>query len=76
MISGQSWKRPLVGRSMQLFEPPPQSAIPEEPIKEAPIRRITVPVTSGGKTRCRMRTGTKDMNISRKEQIRDVPMFS
>lgn len=72
-ISGQSSKKPLEGLLMQSFEPPPQFAIPELPMRDAPIIRITVPVTIGGNTRCNIRTGTKDMNISRNEQIRDVP---
>ncbi|KAG6841302.1 hypothetical protein C0991_012472 [Blastosporella zonata] len=29
---------------MHPFEPPPQFSTPEEPIKEAPINRMTVPI--------------------------------
>ncbi len=35
--------------------------------------RMTVPVTIGGNMRWRMRTGINDMNISKNEQISDVP---
>lgn len=59
---------------MQLFEPPPQLAIPELPIREAPIINITVPVTRGGKMRLRAFGEQNDKKISRKEQIRDVPI--
>ena len=59
---------------MQSFDPPPQFAIPELPMSDAPIITITVPVTMGGKIRWRMRTGTKERNISRKEQMREVPI--
>ena len=64
---------PEVGRDMQSFEPPPQLATPELPIREAPIINITVPVTRGGKMRLRAFGEQNDMKISRKEQIRDVP---
>ena len=74
LIVGQSWYSPDDGLDSQSLLPPPQFAIPLSPIKEAPIRRMTVPVTIGGNIRCSIRTGTKDMNISRKEQMRDVPM--
>lgn len=73
MMSGQSWKKPDAGRLMQSLDPPPQFGIPEDPMREAPIIRMTVPVTMGGKIRCRVRGETKDMNISRKEQMSDVP---
>lgn len=73
VTSGHSANGPLAGRVMHAFEPPPQSAMPEEPTRDAPMRRITVPVTSGGKIRCRMRTGTKERNISRNEHMREVP---
>ena len=32
-------------------------------------------MTMGGNIRCKMRGGTKDMKISRKEHIRDVPDY-
>lgn len=70
---GQSWKNPLAGRLKQSFEPPPQFGIPDEPTREAPIIRITVPVTIGGNIRWRSLGGTKDMNISRNAQTREVP---
>jgi hypothetical protein len=47
--------------------------MPDEPTSEVPMRRMTVPVTRGGKIRLRIRGLTKDMPISRKEQTRDVP---
>ena len=70
---GQSWKMPDVGRPIQSLDPPPQFGMPDEPISDAPIMTITVPVTMGGKMRLRVRGGTKAMNISRKEQMSDVP---
>lgn len=33
------------------------------------------PVTIGGNTRCNNRGGANDMNISRKEQINEVPIY-
>ena len=72
-ILGQSSKNPLLGREAQSLEPPPQFGIPESPMREAPMRRTTVPVTMGGKIRRSMRTGTKARNISRNEHIKDVP---
>jgi len=42
-VVGQSWKIPLVGKSWQPFEPPPQFGMPDEPTREAPIMRMTVP---------------------------------
>jgi hypothetical protein len=42
---GQSAKNPVSGLSLQLFDPPPQFAIPDSPISDAPIIRITVPET-------------------------------
>ena len=93
-IVGHSANRPLVGSLAQSFPPPPQLRIPDDPIKEAPIIKMTVPknklckcdsvnsksggqvpVTIGGNIRCNMRGGTKDMKISRKEHIRDVPDY-
>jgi hypothetical protein len=35
---------------------------------------INIPVTIGGNTLCNMRGGTKDIIISKKEQINDVPI--
>lgn len=64
---------PDVGRLAQSFEPPPQLGIPDEPTSDAPIMRMTVPVTRGGKIFCRTRGETKDMKISRKAQMSDVP---
>ena len=72
-MSGQSWKKPDAGRSMQSLDPPPQLGMPEEPMRDAPIMRMTVPVTMGGKIFLSVRGETKDMNISRNEQISDVP---
>ncbi len=72
-VLGQSWKGPDSGRCMQLLDPPPQFAIPEEPIRDAPTMTITVPVTMGGKTRFSVRAGMKDMSISRKAHTSDVP---
>jgi len=72
-IVGHSWKMPLVGRLRQSFEPPPQFGMPDDPIKEAPIIKITVPVTIGGKIRWRTRGGINDMKISKKAQTKDVP---
>lgn len=34
-----------------------------------------LPVTIGGNIRCRVRGGTKDMKISRKEAMSDVPVI-
>lgn len=45
VISGHNWKGPDVGRLLQSFEPPPQLRIPEEPMSDAPIIRMTVPKT-------------------------------
>ena len=70
---GHSRKNPLLGLSIQPFDPPPQFAIPVLPMSEAPIMTMTVPVTKGGNMRCRIRTGTSDKSISRKEQMREVP---
>lgn len=70
---GHSSKIPEVGLEEQSLDPPPQFGIPEAPTREAPIIRMTVPVTMGGKIFLRMRGETNDMKISRKEQIRDVP---
>lgn len=72
LFEGQYMYEPEVGRPSQL-EPPPQLGMPEEPMRDAPMRRMTVPVTMGGKMRLRVRGGTKDMNISRKEHMREVP---
>src|SRR5258708_34970262 len=64
--------------------------MPELPIREAPISKITVPkrniccdfhrdelqripVTMGGKTRCKILGGTNDMKISKKEAMSEVP---
>lgn len=71
---GQSWKNPVAGRLRQSLAPPPQSGIPDAPMREAPIIRMTVPVTIGGNIRWRTLEGTKDMNISKKAQMRDVPV--
>lgn len=35
---------PDVGRPAQSFEPPPQFGIPDDPMRDAPIMRITVPI--------------------------------
>ena len=35
---------PDVGRPAQSFEPPPQFGIPDDPMRDAPIRRMTVPI--------------------------------
>lgn len=59
---------------MQSFEPPPQLGMPEDPTSDAPIMRMTVPVTSGGKSFCRNRGGKKDMKISKKDAMSDVPI--
>ena len=75
-VLGQSWKGPDDGRCMQLFDPPPQLAMPDEPVSDAPTITITVPVTMGGKTRFRMRAGMKDINISKKAHMSDVPGYS
>jgi hypothetical protein len=72
-IVGQRANMPVVGLVAQLLLPPPQSRMPEDPIREAPIIKTTVPVTMGGNIRCKMRGGIKDMKISRKEHIMDVP---
>lgn len=40
---GQSSKRPDVGRPAQSLDPPPQFGMPDDPINEAPIIRMTVP---------------------------------
>lgn len=42
-------------------------------MREAPIRKMTVPVTIGGNIRFSARGGKNDMNISRKEHINEVP---
>lgn len=72
---GHRAKKPVVGRSLQSFDPPPQSAIPESPTSADPIIRITVPVTRGGNIRLSARGEQKDMNISRKEHMSDVPVI-
>lgn len=43
MMSGQRRKKPELGLLKQAFEPPPQLGMPELPIREAPISKITVP---------------------------------
>ena len=43
-IVGQSSKMPEVGRVLQSLDPPPQLGIPDEPISEAPIITMTVPL--------------------------------
>lgn len=43
-ILGQSSKNPEVGRPEQSFDPPPQLGMPEEPMREAPIMTMTVPI--------------------------------
>jgi len=73
LILGQSAKNPFSGRSLQSLDPPPQFAIPESPMSDDPIMRITVPVTIGGNILLSARAEQKDMNISRKEHISDVP---
>jgi hypothetical protein len=66
--------------------------MPELPIREAPISKITVPertisfshnrnesqclpVTMGGKIRCKILGGTNDMEISKKEAMSEVPVM-
>jgi len=44
---GQSRNIPLVGKVSQEFEPPPQFGTPEDPMRDAPIIKITVPVQMG-----------------------------
>jgi hypothetical protein len=73
-MSGQSMKKPEAGRDAQLFEPPPQLRMPDEPMRDVPMRRMTVPVTSGGKTRRSSFGFENDMPISRNEQTSEVPM--
>lgn len=75
-IVGQSWKIPVSGRLWQLFDPPPQFAIPELPMRDVPMSKMTVPVTRGGKILLRALGEQKDMDISRNEQTRDVPYRS
>lgn len=70
---GKVEKKPELGLLEQAFEPPPQLGMPELPTREAPISKITVPVTMGGKTRCKILGGTNDMEISKKEAISEVP---
>jgi hypothetical protein len=41
---GQSSKIPEVGRLEQSLDPPPQLGMPESPMSDAPIIKITVPV--------------------------------
>jgi hypothetical protein len=74
VMSGQSMKKPEAGRDAQSFEPPPQLRMPDEPMRDVPMRRITVPVTSGGKTRRSSFGFENDMPISRNEQTSEVPM--
>lgn len=50
------------------FDPPPQARSPESPMREAPIRKTTTPVTMGGKIFLSLAAGTKDMPISSREQ--------
>jgi hypothetical protein len=42
-VVGQSIKIPLVGKSWQPLEPPPQFGMPDAPTRDAPIKRMTVP---------------------------------
>ena len=72
-IVGQSANMPVSGLPAQSLDPPPQFLMPESPMRDAPIRRMTVPVTIGGKMRCSLRAGMKDIAISRREQMREVP---
>jgi hypothetical protein len=67
-------KKPEVGRDAQLFEPPPQLRMPDEPMRDVPMRRMTVPVTSGGNTRRSSFGFENDMPISRNEQTSEVPV--
>jgi hypothetical protein len=41
---GHRDKGPDVGLAWQPFDPPPQSNMPDEPTREAPIIRTTVPI--------------------------------
>jgi hypothetical protein len=43
-VVGQSWKIPLVGLLRQSLAPPAQFGAPDDPTREAPIRRMTVPM--------------------------------
>ena len=45
-MSGHNAKNPDEGLLRQLLDPPPQSAIPELPTRDAPIMRMTVPMLS------------------------------
>ena len=72
-IVGHSWKIPLSGRFLQSLLPPPQFAIPDSPISDAPIIKMTVPVTMGGNSLLSTRGLAKDMPISRNEQMSEVP---
>jgi hypothetical protein len=45
---GQRAKMPVGFGSEQELEPPAQLGAPEEPISEAPIKRMTIPVSKGG----------------------------
>lgn len=44
LILGQSAKGVLAGEVRQGPDPPPQFSMPDEPIREAPIKTITLPV--------------------------------
>lgn len=72
-IVGHKAKIPDVGRVLQAVDPPPQAKNPELPISVAPINRITVPVTIGGKRRFKTLGGTKAKPISRSEANAEVP---
>jgi hypothetical protein len=72
-IVGHKANMPVSGLEAQSFDPPPQFGIPEDPMSDAPIKRMTVPVTIGGKIFLRIRGGMKDIPISRKEHIKEVP---
>lgn len=72
---GQSAKKPLVGRVLQLPLPPAQFWKPDL-IKLTPISITVGPVTSGGKIFFSTRGGMKDIKISSRAATIAVAMMA
>lgn len=71
LIEGHMAKRPVSGRERHAPLPPIQLSAPLSPTSLAPMSRTTVPVTTGGKMRLRIRGGTKDMAMGLRDRVRE-----
>ena len=72
-MEGHSWKRPDVGRLLQVPLPPSQFKKPDFAISDAPISITTMPVISGGKILFKARGGMNASPIITGEHSAAVP---